>query len=232
MIRIFDIETTGIDAKEDRVVEIAAYDLDPKKRTITPVGAQLCNPERAIPPEASAVHHITDLDVAGAPPLSVIWRSHFVDPAIKFYAAHNSAFEEAFLPTPEGVRWLCTYKCALRAWPDAPGHSNQVLRYWLGIDQREDFDREQARLAHRAEPDAYVTAWILGELLGKHNGAQLLQWTNEPKVFPKLSFGKHAGAKWPDVPADYLGWLRDGQHSMDADWRYGAKLELERREAA
>jgi hypothetical protein len=25
--------------------------------------------------------------------------------------------------------WICTYKCALRVWPDLDGHSNQELRY-------------------------------------------------------------------------------------------------------
>lgn len=232
MIRIFDVETTGIDLQHDRVVEIAACDLEPKTRKIAYVGAQYCKPGIAIPPEASAVHHITDEDVASAYQFAVVWQAHFENPEIKFYAAHNCAFEQGFLPTPEGVRWLCTYKCALRAWPNAPGHSNQVLRYWRGIDKREGFDRNHALLAHRAGPDAYITAWLLDELIAEVGGATLLQWSSEPKLFPVISFGKHRGAKWVDVPGDYLAWLRDGRHEMDADWRHGAKIELERRAQA
>lgn len=130
-----------------------------------------------------------------------------------------------------GVKWICTYKVALRAWPEAPAHSNQTLRYWRGLDSRveQGFDRGLARLAHRAEPDAYVTTWLLADLLSQVSIDQAIAWTNEPKVFPILSFGKHRGAKWADVPTDYLQWLRDGQHSMDTDWRHGATLELTRR---
>jgi exodeoxyribonuclease X len=25
--------------------------------------------------------------------------------------------------------WICSYKCALRVWPELDGHSNQELRY-------------------------------------------------------------------------------------------------------
>jgi exodeoxyribonuclease X len=232
MIRIFDVETTGIDPQQDKVVEIAAYDLDPKAKIVARAGAHFVKPGIAIPPQACAVHHITNEDVASAYQFAVVWEAFFAKSGIKFYAAHNCAFEQGFIPTPEGVRWLCTYKCALRAWPDAPGHSNQVLRYWRGIDKREGFDREEARLAHRAAPDAYVTAWLLDELIAEVGGATLVQWTGEPKLFPVLTFGKHYGSKWSDVPSDYLVWLRDGQHEMDVDWRYGARVELERRSGA
>ena len=51
----------------------------------------------------------------------------------------------------------------LRAWPDAPGHSNQVLRYWRQVD-RNAYPRIP-REAHRALPDAIVTAFLLRDLL-------------------------------------------------------------------
>lgn len=227
MIRIFDVETTGVDAKEHRVIEIAAYDLN-GDGSIVRVGAQLVSPGRDVPPEASAVHHLTDVDLDGAPLFAQAW-APFANNAPKIFAAHNCAFEQDYLPTPEGVQWICTYKCALRAWPDAPGHNNQVLRYWLGLDRMKGFNRALASLAHRAEPDTYVTAWILRELSKRASVEQLVAWTKEAKQFAALTFGKHRGQKWPDVPADYLQWLRDGKHEMDADWRHGAKAELNRR---
>ena len=42
-------------------------------------------------------------------------------------------------------------------------------------------------------------------------------------------FAANIRQKWEEVPGDYLQWLRDGQHQMDADWRHAAKIELERR---
>jgi exodeoxyribonuclease X len=229
MIRIFDIETTGIDAKEDRIIEIAAYDLNPFDGSIAPAGDRLCNPNRAIPPGASAVHHLIDADVAAFPPFGQVW-SEFSSPEITVYAAHNCEFEASFLPTPAGVDWICTYKAALHAWPDAPAHNNQALRYWRGFDSRPTFDRNIAKMAHRAGPDAYVTAHLLLELLQVASVAQLIACTRQPKRYPVLTFGKHRGMKWAEVPGDYLAWLRDGKHEMDADWRHCAKRELASRQ--
>jgi len=227
IIRIFDVETTGFDPTEHRVVEIAAFDLHPDNR-IERVGTHLVNPGRPIPAEASAVHHLTDTDVANAQPFDTVWASYLPGAPV-FYAAHNCDFEQRYIPTPVGTQWICTYKCALWAWAHAPGHSNQILRYWIGLDKTNGFDRRLAAQAHRAEPDAYVTAWLMLNLLGAASFDDLIAWTKEPKLYPILTFGKHRGQKWSAIPSDYLKWLRDGQHQMEADWRLGAKIELERR---
>jgi DNA polymerase-3 subunit epsilon len=62
---VFDTETTGTDTANDRVVELgAAYFDGGQPGTLR---RMLVNPERPIPEEASAVHGITDADVAEAP---------------------------------------------------------------------------------------------------------------------------------------------------------------------
>lgn len=231
MIRVFDVETTGLDPKVDRIVEIAAYDLT-DSGDIELAGCSLVDPGRDIPPEASAVHHIVAEDLISMAKFGDAWtalNAYKPDPPITMYAAHNCAFEQGFLPTPAGVEWICTYKTALRIWPDAASHSNQYLRYWLGLDSRPSFNRSLAASAHRAAPDAYVTAFLLKELLEYTAVEQLIEWTKEPKLYPSITFGKHKGEKWANVPGDYLVWLRDGQHSMEQDWRHGAKVELLRR---
>jgi exodeoxyribonuclease X len=233
-IRVIDIETTGVDPHQDRIVEIAAYDLCLPDFLVVRVDSLIVNPGRPIPAEVSAVHHLTDVDVALGCSFQVAWGCIIApaEPPFTIFAAHNCEFERSFLPTLPDVGWICTYKVALRAWPNAPAHNNQTLRYWRGLDTRaqQGFDRTLVELAHRAEPNAYVTAWLLGDLLSQVSLADAIAWSKEPKVFPALSFGKHRGAKWSDVPTDYLQWLRDGQHSMDTDWRHGAKLELARRQ--
>lgn len=61
-IIFFDLETTGTNTISDRIVEISMIKIMPngeeQERTIR------INPEMPIPPEATAVHHITDEDVA------------------------------------------------------------------------------------------------------------------------------------------------------------------------
>ncbi len=69
-LAILDLETTGTDTSNDRIVEISVLKLlpegDPIQRT------RRINPERPIPPEASAVHGITDTDVANEPTFTEI----------------------------------------------------------------------------------------------------------------------------------------------------------------
>lgn len=64
-VMFFDLETTGTNIMTDRVVEISMIKVMPDgtdvQRTIR------VNPERHIPEEATAVHHITDEDVADKP---------------------------------------------------------------------------------------------------------------------------------------------------------------------
>ena len=64
-LAFFDLETTGTDPSRDKIVEIAVIRVDPGgEREAT---THRINPERPIPPEATAVHGIADSDVASAP---------------------------------------------------------------------------------------------------------------------------------------------------------------------
>lgn len=64
-IVFFDLETTGTDILRDRIVEISAIKLLPDGST-DPHTIRV-NPGMPIPAEATAVHHITNEDVAGLP---------------------------------------------------------------------------------------------------------------------------------------------------------------------
>lgn len=64
-VMFFDLETTGTDALHDRIVEISMIKVMPDgtdiQRTVR------VNPGMPIPAETTAVHHITDADVADKP---------------------------------------------------------------------------------------------------------------------------------------------------------------------
>jgi DNA polymerase-3 subunit epsilon len=64
-LAILDLETTGTDAKEARIVEISILKLSPDGSR--DMRTRRVNPGVPIPPESSAVHGITDADVADAP---------------------------------------------------------------------------------------------------------------------------------------------------------------------
>lgn len=72
-IIFFDLETTGIDTAKDRIVEISMVKVNPDGTE--EVRTRRINPGIPIPPEATAIHGITDADVADAPKFSQIARS-------------------------------------------------------------------------------------------------------------------------------------------------------------
>ena len=64
-IVFIDLETTGINVSSDRIVEISALKISPNgsEQWMT----TLVKPEMPIPPKVTAIHGISDSDVAGAP---------------------------------------------------------------------------------------------------------------------------------------------------------------------
>lgn len=69
----FDLETTGTNISHDRIVEISVIKLMPDGRIFEKT--RRINPGMPIPAEATAVHHITDADVASEPTFAQIGRS-------------------------------------------------------------------------------------------------------------------------------------------------------------
>ena len=64
-LAFFDLETTGLDVKTDRIVEIAIIRYSPDGSTLEKV--YRFNPGIPIPPEVTEIHGITNEDVADAP---------------------------------------------------------------------------------------------------------------------------------------------------------------------
>lgn len=222
--RVVDVETTGTDPAKDRIVEIASIDLN-RDGTFTNARSRRCFPGMPVPPEASAVHHITDADVVGLSPFTEI-ANEFA--GADLYIAHNAAFERGFLDTALGSpRWICTMKCARRVWPEAPGFSNQVLRYWLGLVDPFGVPRHEI-IPHSAASDVIVTGAIFIEMSHHASFAEMVQWTSEPVLYASFPFGKHRGVPLGDVPADYLEWVI-GKSDLDADAKYSARHWLEKR---
>lgn len=217
-IVVIDTETTGFDPVEDRIVEIAAARLlqDGEWYETDWVRTCLVDPERSIPATASAVHHVTDADVVDA---------RKIDPAIAYLGlrkgdilvAHNAAFDRSFLPQLSGHSWVCTWRCAQVLIPDAPSYGNQVLRYHLGID----VETGNGRMGqpHSAGYDARTTAGIMSYLLTKASVEDMLILSEAPLLLPKITFGKHKGTPFGEVPKDYLRWLK-GQPDLDRDLRH------------
>ena len=231
LVRVIDLETTGNAPPAHGVLEIGWQDValgaDGRWELHGEGGQRWVNPGRPIPPITQAVHHILDEEVADAP----FWQD-VARPVLDPYprrlalAAHRSDFEQQFCTASltHGAQWICTWKCALRLWPESPAFSNQVLRYW-----RKPAGLEHARglPAHRAFPDAYVTAHHLRDMLNEAGLEQLLEWSRLPGLLPRVrNTGPDRGKDWREISDHSLaGFLTD----RDPDVRYTAETELARR---
>jgi exodeoxyribonuclease X len=238
LIRVLDLETTGFPPDAD-VIEIAAVDVGVAPFALPRIFANgdpslqlhaMVHPGRPIPPESSAVHHIIDEDVGSAAPWPAVW-PEFVASAVNVFCAHSAKFERAFISDEMtgGKPWICTWKCALRLFPQAPSHSNQALRYFL---KPPGLDRDKAALAHRAWPYAYITAHLLALMLERTGVDELVAWSAEPALLPRVPFGKPPpsgarGLPWREADEGLLYWTLE--RDFDEDIIFTVKHELERR---
>lgn len=198
-IVVFDLETTGPDPAVDRVVELSACRIA-EDGEIT-VRTRRVNPERPIPPEATAVHGITDADVADCPTFRQIARAvaEFFDNAD--LAGFNVARFDAPLLDREMREAGLDFGLAGRRIVDVmviykrmePRDLSAAVRYYLS--------REHAH-AHAAEADVLATAEVLG--------AQLTRYRELPRSVEALD--RWCGARRPGA-VDRQGkfvW-RDGE---------------------
>ncbi|HQY59752.1 MAG TPA: 3'-5' exonuclease, partial [Polyangiaceae bacterium] len=94
-IAMLDVETTGRDSGQDRVIELGI--VVGRAGEVVVKYNWMINPGRPIAPDAQEVHGISDADVANAPPFEAI--AHEVQRALEgcVPAAYNAAFDRAFL---------------------------------------------------------------------------------------------------------------------------------------
>jgi DNA polymerase III subunit epsilon len=94
-IVMVDVETTGRDASQDRIVELAI--VRGRGGEVVSRNAWLINPQRPIPAEVTAVHGITDADVKDKPRFADV--CHEIVAALEeaIPAAYNALFDRGFL---------------------------------------------------------------------------------------------------------------------------------------
>lgn len=230
-VRIWDVETSGHAEDGGVVIESGWVDVDLETKEIGPVLNRLYGlPEGVdLSPEVRAVHHIQKKDLPTETFVADDWANEIKADGIVAMVAHNSSYESSFMTPPVPI--FCSYKSALRVWPDASTHSNSGLRYWLqdqGLIEPVD---ELCLPHHRAGPDAYVTAWIFIALLNAGaTGKDMKGWTAESALLPRCPIGEWRGKPWTEIDAGFLKWAI-GKPSMSEEIKWNCKRELDRRAA-
>lgn len=164
---VFDTETTGLDPREDRVIELGCVELVNR----FPTGRSLhvfINPQgRSVHPDAYAVHGISDADLANKPLFKDILAEFqdFTDGAK--LVAHNANFDIGFInaelercdqPYIDPSRVVDTLAIARRKHPMGPNSLDALCRRY-GVDNSH-------RTKHGALLDAELLAEVYIELVG------------------------------------------------------------------
>ena len=139
---VLDTETTGLDARVARLVQIGALRLrggrlDPEQRF-----ERLVNPGRPIPQAAVSVHGITDAMVAAAPAFPDIAAEFEVFAGRSIVIGHTIHYDMAVLEREYGLagrawprfRALDVRSLARVAAPTLADHGLDRLCEWLGIE--------------------------------------------------------------------------------------------------
>ncbi|RWB24531.1 MAG: DNA polymerase III subunit epsilon [Mesorhizobium sp.] len=162
---IFDTETTGLDFRDDRVIELGCIELVnrfPTGRTFH----HYINPQgRPIHAEAQAVHGISAADLMGKPTFSDIAEEFlaFIDGAK--LVAHNATFDDPGLVVD-------TLALARRKHPMGPNSLDALCRRY-GIDNAR-------RTKHGALLDSELLAEVYIELIGGKQAALILDSATAP----------------------------------------------------
>lgn len=231
-VRALDIESTGFKTDENPrqgIMEIGYADLDGD--VISPAQGNLVDCCIPVSIGARATHHISDDMCAGemkpAEACAILMAGDH-----EYFAAHNADFDKQFFGGGER-KWLCSYKIALRLWPDAPGHKLNELRYFLDLDENDDFDQKQVYLPHRAPSDAYICAHLCRRILQEAELQsididRLVKWSSGPGLLYMCWMKAHKGKPWHEVPASYLDWIVNKSDVTDRDIKATARYYLKK----
>lgn len=224
----FDLETTGTDVREDRIVQLALVrvDVDGTRHTLT----SLVNPGRPIPPSATAIHGIGDDDVRDAP--------LFADlrPRLDEFLAGADllGFNMVKFDLPllqreikdAGGEFDATGRRLLDAMRifhlKEPRHLTAALRFYCGRELEGAHDALADTLATLDVFDAQLARYddlprdaaALHELCNPRDencvdATRKLRWNDAGEA--TLGFGKHKGKTLRELARssrDYLEWMR------------------------
>lgn len=224
-----DTETTG-NTKDDFLCQIAYHE-----RGTSKFFNELYKPLKPIPPEASAITHITNKHVADKPEFKTSNDYENVKNLLEsddvVLVAHNAVFDIQMLQN-EGINpknFICTLRVA-RDMDESgviPKYNLQFLRYYLELDVEAQ--------AHDALGDIMVLEALFDRLMKKqielHGSeenaiAKMIEISSHPSILRSFSFGKYVGRTIEEVAKmdrGYLEWLYEQKKSSDQneeDWLY------------
>jgi len=221
-----DCETTGLDARTDRIIELAAVKFTFSK-TVDSLET-LIDPETPISETSIAIHHITEEMVKGKPKIQEV-----LPDVLKFIDGHlvvghgiqldlNFLIESAkrcSIPfSLDTSRSIDTLRMA-RLYGESPTNSLERLRQHFNIEPEG---------AHRAMSDVIVNIDVFKHLSHSFKTTeQLMERLKKPILLKAMPLGKHKGRPFNEIPIEYLRWA--AQADFDQDLLFSVRTELQKR---
>jgi DNA polymerase III epsilon subunit-like protein len=233
-IIFFDTETTG-NTEKDYLCQLAYKNNEETFSALykTPI---------KIPPEASAIHHISNKMIEDKPYFSKSEEyekiKNLFENENSVVIAHNALFDLAILKNENILpkNFICTLRLARHL--DSEGkiekYNLQYLRYLLEI--------EIEAQAHDALGDVLVLEKLFErlkiKLMEKENLddekaiGKMIEISSHPSLFKYINFGKYAGKELKEITLidrNYLEWLLKQKiegDQIDEDWIYTLKYYL------
>lgn len=203
---VVDIEATGGNHKNGRIIEIGIVKIRNKK--IVSEYATLVNPEQPMDKYVSKLTGITDKDLIDAPIFKNVAKEIVEFLGNSFFVAHNATFDYTYLRTELrklGIEYTadqyCTIDMSRILFVDEPSFSLGRLCRSLNVEVA---DR------HRALGDALTTANLFLKLLNEENALEVLESIKRKghnalkEPTGNIRVGEEFVANLPDEPGIYF----------------------------
>ncbi len=222
----FDIEATGLDPENDRIIEISAIKFTFSQTLDT--FDHLIDPCKIIPDETIRIHHITNEMIEGKPKIEEVLPEFFEFIENYPIVGHGMTFDLQILnettkrlkignPLPSKT-FIDTLRLA-RLYGESPTNSLEVLRAHFNIP----FEG-----AHRALSDVIVNIKVFKYLSKNFNTTEeLLSRLKKPISMKAMPLGKHKGRSFKEIPSQYLAWA--AKQNFDGDLLFSIRSELKKR---
>lgn len=221
-----DCESTGLDPKQDRVIEVALLLFDGEQ--IYREFETLVDPECEIPASSIEIHHITQDMVQGKPKIHEVLPELLEIVGKHILVGHGIRYDMEILQTeaerhsvPSQIiqnRYIDTLRMA-RLYGESPVNSLEYLRKHFNIPQEG---------AHRAMNDVIVNKDVFYALAKDYKSVEnLFDVLSKPILMNHMPLGKHKGRAFKEIPLQYLQWMSNKE--FDNDLLYSIRTELKKR---
>lgn len=238
-IAFFDLEATGLNIAQDRIVEIGIVKIYPSGEKENYV--KKVNPTIPIPLEVSEIHGIYDIDVINVPTFKDLAEEINTFIGNADLGGYNSNRFDIPLLLEEFYRAGVEFELADRKTVDVQNIFYKMEQRTLSAAYK-FYCQKEIENAHSAEADIVATVEVLEAQLDRYEelendidflsdfsrmGANTLDFAQrialDENNTPIINFGKHKGKIVTDVfkkEPGYYGWL------MSADFSYETKMHF------